>query len=244
MNGDLSLATLSLSTADVGVLLRPKTLQVTGRLGNLALSNDSLSYVVREEFKQIVSIEGQNFAEFRYQTFDPEEEGYAGVKSSVYLNAASIKLHFLEEPLQDIYLFLVKLAKLKGLYDAATQVAVQRASEIEVELLQFEVSVKTPIVVFPSDPERSPDVLVLRLGEITARNTPEAVVNKIAASLRGIQLVSNLYYSDKLSSLKIIDDIEITADIVQTSGIDRSQDTNYPDTQVGICNGSSNPRSC
>jgi vacuolar protein sorting-associated protein 13A/C len=222
-----NLATLSLSTADVAVLLRPNTLRVNGRLGSLALSNDSQLYAVRDEFNQIMSIEGQNFAEFRYQT---EEDSYTGIKSSVYLNTASIKFHFLEQPLHDIYLFVVKLAKFKGLYDAATQVAVQRASEIE--RMQFEVSVKSPIIVFPSDPTQSSDVVVMRLGEISARNTPEAMINKSAASLRGIQLVSQIYYEERLSVLKIIDDIDVTADIIQTSGIDRCLDNDYPDTQV------------
>ncbi|KAF5370222.1 hypothetical protein D9615_010080 [Tricholomella constricta] len=227
-----NLATLSLSTADVTVFLRPKTLRVTGRLGSLALSNDTQAYAIRKEFNQILSIEGQNFAEFRYQTFDPDEDSYAGFKSSVYLDAASVKLHFLEQPLRDIYLFLVKLAKLKGLYDAATQVAVQSAPTIE--RMQFEVSVKTPILVFPSDPATSRDVLVMKLGEITARNTSDPVVNKIAASLTGIQLVSVIFEDHQASILKIIENIDVTADVVQTTGINRGIDSEFPDTQVDI----------
>lgn len=230
IDGIDSLATLSLSTADVAVFLRPKTLRVTGRLGNLALRNDKQAYAIREDFNHILSIEGQNFAEFRYQTFDPDEDAYMGIKSTVYLKAASVKLHFLEEPLRDIYLFVVKLAKLKGLYDAATQVAVQRASEIE--RLQFEVSIKTPILVFPSSPTQSCDVLIMRLGEISARNTFETTVNKVAASLNGIQFVSILYKEGQASTLKIIDDVDVTAVIIQGSGIDRGMDHDYPDNQV------------
>lgn len=232
IHGNASLATLSLSTADVSVLVLPKTLQVGGRLGSLALSNDSASHTVRDEFKQILSIEGHNFADFRYQTFDPDDDTYTGIKSSVYLNAASVKFHFLEGPLHDICVFLLKLAKLKGLYDAATQVAVQRASEIE--RMQFEISVKTPIVIFPSDPSRSRDVLVLRLGEITAKNSYAGVVNTTTASLTGVQLVSNLYADDQSSVLKIVDDIDVNADVVQTGGIDRNKDSDYPDTQVSV----------
>jgi len=69
----------------------------TGRLGKaLLFSNDSRAEVALSNSKQIMSIEGDNFAEFRYQTFDPQEDHYAGIKSSVYLNAASVKFHFLE----------------------------------------------------------------------------------------------------------------------------------------------------
>jgi len=182
------------------------------------------------ELKQIMFIEGDNFAEFRYQTFDPQEVTYAGIKSSVYFSAGSVRFQFLDRPLRGIYLFMLKLAKLKGLYDAATQVAVQRASELE--RMQFEISVQTPILVFPSSDSHSEDTLVMRLGEINARNTSEVAVNKILASLRGIQLASTTYSDGVPSVLKIIDDIDITAEVTQTSGIDRSQDTDYPDTQV------------
>lgn len=233
MDGTSNLATLALSTADVLLLLRPNTMRITGRLGSLELTNESQSYKLLPEFQQILSIEGQNFAEFRYQTFDPAEESYAGVKSSVYLNAGSLKFHVLEGPLRDIFLFLIKLAKLKGLYDAATQVAVQRASEIE--RMQFEVSIKSPIVVFPSDPSSSLDVLVLRLGEVSANNSYQDTSNKTVASLRGIQLTSNLHGRERQpSSLKIIDDIEISAVITQTSGVDRTKDLEFPDTQVRL----------
>ncbi|PPQ80804.1 hypothetical protein CVT25_001929 [Psilocybe cyanescens] len=232
INESITLATLALSTADVTVLVRPKTLRVSGRLGNLTLTNDNQNYAILGDFNQLVSIDGKNFADFRYQTFDPEEDHYTGVKSSVYLNAASIKFHFVEQPLHDLYLFFSKLAKLKGLYDAATQVAVQRASEIE--RMQFEVSIKSPIVVFPSKSTSSSDTLVLRLGQIGARNNSEVLVNRISASLNGIQLASCLGRDGEKSTLKIIDDIDVSADIIQTSNIDRNQDTAYPDTQVAI----------
>lgn len=234
VNESTNLATLSLSTADVTVVVRPKALLVTGRLGSLALSNDSDMLHMRSEFNQLMSIEGENFAEFRYETFDPEDKNYAGVKSSISLSAGSIKLHFLEEPLHDIYLFLAKLAKLKGLYDAATQAAVQTASEMDTELLQFNISIKSPIIIFPSNPAQSSDMLVMRLGEVSAKNSCEGVVNKINASLRGIQLTSNLIHNKKVSVLKMIDDIDITADVLQTTAIDRTVQFEEPDTRVGV----------
>ncbi|KAL1739455.1 hypothetical protein HDZ31DRAFT_77584, partial [Schizophyllum fasciatum] len=149
-NGGVNLATLALSTADVFVLVRPKTLHVGGRLGSLSLSNDS-SFVVRTEYSQILSIEGENFADFQYQTFDPTEASYDGVKSLVVLNTASVKFQFLEGPLHGIYKFFVKLAKLKGLYDAATQAAVQSAPD--VERMQFKVkSSQDPKLPEPQGP--------------------------------------------------------------------------------------------
>ncbi|KAG6857562.1 hypothetical protein H0H87_000161 [Tephrocybe sp. NHM501043] len=227
-----SLTTLSLSTADVMVLLRPKTLRVSGRLGSLSLSNDSEDCTIREDFNHLISIEGSNFAEFRYQTYDPDEESYAGFKTSLSLTAASVKLHFLQQPLRDIYLFVVKLAKLKGLYDAATQAAVQTASTIE--RIQFEVSIKTPILVFPSDPSRLQDALVMKLGEISALNVSDSTVNKITASLSGVQLVSILHIDNQPSVLKMIENIDVNADIIQTTGTDQQTNPEYPDTRITI----------
>lgn len=228
----INIATLSLSTADVTVVVRPKSLLVSGRLGSLALSNDSEMHSIRTDFDQLMSIEGHNFAEFRYETYDPDDANYAGIKSSISLNAGSVKLHFLERPLHDIYLFLAKLSKLKGLYDAATHAAVQSASDMDTELLQFNISIKSPIVVFPSDPLRSSDMMVMRLGEVSAKNSCEGVINKISASLRGIQLISYLKHKENVFALKIIDDIDVTADVVQTAAIDRVVELEQPDTGV------------
>lgn len=207
-------------------------MRITGRLGSLALSDDRSVNVCRKEFKQILSIEGSNFAEFRYQTYDPEDEGYTGIKSAIYLSAGSLKVHFLEQPFHDMYLFVTKLAKLKILYDTARDAAVQRASEIE--RMQFEISVKTPIIAFPSDPARLPDVLTMRLGEVFANNSFDGDISRISASLNGLQLVSDLYYDGKLSTLKIVDDISIIADIYQRARIDRVQDEETPNTQVSL----------
>lgn len=203
---------------------------VTGRLGSLALSDDRPIDVSRPEFKQILSIEGHNFAEFRYRTYDPADEGFSGINSSIQLTTGSLKIHFLEEPLRDIYLFVTKLAQLKVLYDAARDAAVQRASEIE--RMHFDISVKTPIIIFPCDSTRNSDVLTMRLGEILARNSYDGDSSSITASLRGIQLVSEFYYDGNPSKLKIVDDIDIVADVLQTKGIDRSREVDFPDMQV------------
>ncbi|KAF7791866.1 hypothetical protein EIP86_002890 [Pleurotus ostreatoroseus] len=233
INEDVKIATLSMSTADVSILLYSNTMRINARLGSLSLSDDSALQTALPEFKQILSIEGDNFADFSYVTYDPnDKETYKGIKSAVYLAAGSLRVHYLEEPLHQVYLFLTKLAKLKGLYDAATVVAVQSVSEID--RMQFEVSIKSPIVVFPSDAERSPDVLTLRLGEFAAENSYEGMENKIAASLRGIRLSSTIHYEGQPSTLKMIDDIDANADVVQNGGVDRSKDLEKPDTQVSV----------
>ncbi|KAI0068196.1 hypothetical protein BV25DRAFT_1793389 [Artomyces pyxidatus] len=230
VNAEAKLATLSLSTADASVILQANTMGVHVRLGNLSLSDDTQVKVASPEFKKLMSIEGDRLAEFKYQTYDPQDkETYRGVKSSVSLTTASLKLHYLEQPLHDIYVFVMKLARLKGLYDAATEVAVQRASEIE--RMEFQISVQSPILVFPSDASRSSDTLIMRLGEITASNSYADGIPKTKASLKGIQLVSSIFYGGQASVLKMIDDIEIVTEIVQ--GGDANDELNTrPDAEV------------
>ncbi|CDO71578.1 hypothetical protein BN946_scf184911.g48 [Trametes cinnabarina] len=233
INDDVRIATLSLSTAYVAILLRANTMRINGRLGSLALNDDSPIQTAAPDFKQILSIEGDNFADFTYQTYDPEDrETYPGVKSSISLTTGSLKVHYLEHSLHDAYLFFMKLAKLKGLYDAATEAAVQKASEIE--RMQFNVSISTPIVVFPADAQRSLDVLTLRLGSLKAHNEYRNDDDRIVAGLHGIQLTSCLHYDDEPSVLKIVDDIDIDAEVTQSGHIDRTKDAIRPSTQVSV----------
>ncbi|KAI0321342.1 hypothetical protein OF83DRAFT_1274656 [Amylostereum chailletii] len=232
INGNLALATLALSTADARVSLRPNAMDVHVHLGTLSLTDDSQLDTALPEFKQLMSIEGDNLAEIRYQTFDPsDKENYKGIKSAINLTAASVKFHVLERPLHDLYVFLTKLAKLKGLYDTATQVAVQRASEIE--RMQFEISVKSPIIVFPANPTSSSSVLTMRLGEITAKNTYADDSLKTSASLRGLQLAHTAYHDQAPATLKLIEDIEIIAEINQPNN-PSSTEKPQPDTQVSL----------
>ncbi|KIP11945.1 hypothetical protein PHLGIDRAFT_21259 [Phlebiopsis gigantea 11061_1 CR5-6] len=232
-NEDIQVATLSLSTANGTILLHANTMQVNFRLGSLSLVDDSSLKTAVPAYKQILSIEGDDFADFRYQTFDSaDKDTYTGIKSSVYLATGSLRVHYLQEPLHQIYIFLIRLAKLKGLYDAATQAAAQSVAEIE--RMQFDVSIKSPILIFPSDPESSSDVLTLRLGEFAARNSYEDLTNKTSASLRGIRLSSTLLHDGESHTLKMIDDIDATANITQAGDIDRVQDLERPDIAVAI----------
>jgi vacuolar protein sorting-associated protein 13A/C len=229
-NAGSRIATLSLSTADASVLLSD-TMDVHVRLGSLSLSDDSGTETSSLDFKKLMFIAGDHLAEFRYVTFDPRNlETKRGINSSVSLAAASVAFHYLEQPLHDIYVFLLKLARLKGLYDTATEVAVQRASEIE--RMGFNISIKTPIIIFPSNPSSSRDSLTMRLGEITASNTYQGATPRTEASLSGMQLVSTIFYDGNPSTLKMIDDIAIAAEIIQSGN--SSGNAHRPDTEVNI----------
>ncbi|KAI0094888.1 vacuolar protein sorting-associated protein 13 [Irpex rosettiformis] len=232
-NGAIQIATLSFPTADVTVLLYASTMRIEGSLGSLSITDDSTLVTAESKFKELLSIEGENLVTFRYQTFNPgDKQTYTGIKSSVYLAAGSVRVHYLEEPLHELFVFLTQLAKLKGLYDAATEAAVQSVSDID--RMKYEISIQSPVIIFPSAPEHSRDALTLRLGEFSANNSYEGSLNKIKAALRGIRLSSTLVYDGKSAVLKMIDDIDASAEITQASDIDRSQDSERPDTQVSV----------
>ncbi|KAF8591826.1 vacuolar protein sorting-associated protein 13 [Ramaria rubella] len=233
INNASRLATLALSTANVSVKLLRDIMRINGTLGSLSLTDNSELKAHSGSLKQILSIEGDNLANFGYQTFDPNDKAtFRGVNSMVTLKSGALRFTYLEKPIGDIYNFIIKFAKLKGLYDAAAQVAAQRASEIQ--RMQFDISVQSPILVFPLSPTDSHDTFVMKLGEIAAHNSFEGSVIKTGASLKGIQLTSEMHYEEDVSRMKIMDDVEIIANVVQTSSINRSEDVDFPDSQIQI----------
>ncbi|KIM32678.1 hypothetical protein M408DRAFT_326439 [Serendipita vermifera MAFF 305830] len=233
MNLGSNIATLDLSKAAVSLLIRGDTLRVAGRLEDISIIDEVSSVPQDSQFKYILQREGDHFADFSYETFDPADtETFEGVNSVVTLRTSALKFNFLEQPLHEVYEFVLKLARLKGLYDAATQAAAQSVSEIT--RMRFDVLIKSPIIVFPKNPVTSSDALVLKLGEITARNRYEGPLATTEASLQGIGLTSQTYSQEKISTLKMIDDVLITATVLQTEGVDHISKPDVPDTKVLI----------
>ncbi|KAF8761669.1 Vacuolar protein sorting-associated protein [Rhizoctonia solani] len=231
MNGK-KIGTLVLPSANVEVLLRPGSMLVEAKLGQLSLSDDSDTPVCSKEFKQLLAIEGEDLANFKYETFDPTDPDFDGINSSIHLRAGSLKLTFAEEPLRDLYDFLVKFARLKSLYDSATQAAVQRAAEISK--MKFDVVVQSPILIFPCNATASEDVMIMKLGEIAASNKYEGDDGCINAGLRGIRLSSKLSDGSERHRLRVMEDVDITASIQQYANVDRNAHPNKPDTYIDI----------
>lgn len=233
-NDEDRFALLALPSADVAILLRAGTLRVGARLGNLSIEDLSKIPVVDPGFKKLLTIEGGELADFSYETFDPtDEETFPGYNSSVLLRAGSFKFTFMEQPVRSLYAWAIKFAKMKAVYDAASQAAVQRASE--VTRMHYDVVVKTPIIVLPRDGIESPDQLVLRLGEIVAKNEYLGDVNDTAtinAGLRGINVQSVLTVDDETATLQMVNDVEITAKIKQAGGVHHRSDPKQADSQV------------
>nr|XP_018267277.1 vacuolar protein sorting-associated protein vps13 [Kwoniella dejecticola CBS 10117]OBR89435.1 vacuolar protein sorting-associated protein vps13 [Kwoniella dejecticola CBS 10117] len=233
-NNGNKFALLGLPSADVALLLRAGTLRIGARLGNITLEDLSDGSVADPAFKKLLAIEGEELADFSYETFDPtDKETFPGYNSSVHLRTGSLKFTFMEGPVRDLYTWALKFARMKAIYDAAQQAAVQRASE--VTRMHFDIVIKTPIIVLPRDGLTSNDVLILRLGEVIAKNeylNDPNDTSTIDASLHGISVASEITVDGKKGQLQMVDDVAITAAIRQAGGSSHRSDPHHADTEI------------
>ncbi|KAJ9635099.1 Vacuolar protein sorting-associated protein 13 [Coniosporium tulheliwenetii] len=223
-NDGIRLATLSLNTADVGVFLMGKTMRVGAKLGNLSLIDDVNQGVSPESsLRQLLAIQGEQLADFSYETFDEESEAYPGYDSSVYLRLGSLKVNFITEPFRKIMEFAVKFGKMQAIFNAARQAAANQASQVQerASKMRLDIVVNTPIVVFPrmvitDNPER--DLVTAYLGEIYANNEfvplddskGSDTANKLNTGIRNIRLTSLFHYEDdKKEELELIDKVDL-----------------------------------
>ena len=222
-NDGIRLATLSLNSANVGIFISGGSMRVGARLGNISLLDDVNQGASKDSpLRQLLTIQGDELADFKYQTFDKEDESYPGYDSKVFLRSGSIKINFLEEPFRKIIGFAVKFGQMQAIFNAARQAAANQATQIQESesRMVFDVLVKTPILVFPRVmvADRPRDLITAYLGEIYASNKFEAVSkeedallgNKISAGIRNVHLTSQFHYEDdKSEELEIIDKVDL-----------------------------------
>ena len=208
-NDGVRLATLSLNTADVGIFLVGASMLIQSRIGSLTLVDDVNQGASEDsDIRRLLTIEGDNFADFKYETFDPESDTYPGYDSEVYLRSGSIKINFMEEPYRKIINFLVKFGKMQAIFNAARQAAANQANQLQknASRMRLDVVVKTPIVVFPRVmlDDRTRDTITAHLGEIYAKNEfvpmdegkDSPAVNVISTGVRNIRLTSKFHFED------------------------------------------------
>lgn len=244
-NDGMRLATLSLHKADTGIFLRGKTMRISSRLGDLSLVDDvNLGVSEDSNLRKLVTIQGDELADFRYETFDSSNtKAYPGYDSSIFLRAGSVKVNFVEEPFRKIVDFLVKFGKMQALYNAARQAAANQANQIQQSpsRFKFDIIVKTPIVVFPrlvipGRPKR--DLITAYLGEIYAQNKfaplddseNSLIAMKISTGIRNIRLTSDFHYpDDKSEELEMIDAVDLTFNITHA---EHQNGVKRPDTEI------------
>ncbi|KAK0532867.1 Vacuolar protein sorting-associated protein 13 [Tilletia horrida] len=233
------LATLTLSTADVAVMLRGPTIRVAARLGSLSLLDNVDRKLADPDFRMLLTIQGDELADFTYETFDSNDlQTYPGYDSSIWLRTGSLRFTFTEEPVRELLRFFAKFAQMKAVYDAATTAASAQASQLQqrVTKMHYDVIIKTPIVVLPRNAS-STDAITANLGEIYAHNTFPSqddghVVTKIEAGLRHIRLASRLHHDDHVHHVQMIDDVNILVDMTHEDHLDHKNSSADADTQI------------
>lgn len=222
-NDGVRLATLSLNSGDVGIFLDAGTMQIKARLGSLSLVDDVNQGAPEDSpLRRLVAIEGDDLADFKYQTYDSSRTDYPGYDSGIYLRSGSIKVNFMEEPFRKIMEFGVKFGKMQAIFNAARQAAANQATQVQqsAQKMHFDVVIKTPIVVFPRAmvDDRPRDLLTAYLGEIYAKNRFVGVqgqddgilVNKLSAGIRHIRLTTEFHYEDgQAQELEMIDAVDL-----------------------------------
>ncbi|GFF41445.1 vacuolar protein sorting-associated protein 13 [Aspergillus udagawae] len=242
-NDGVRLGTLSLNTADVGINLVGRSMLIQSRIGSLTLIDDvNTGAAATSDLRRLLTIEGDNFADFKYETFDPESTNYPGYDSEVYLRSGSIKINFLEEPYRKIINFLVKFGKMQAIFNAARQAAANQANQLQenASKMRFDVVVKTPILVFPGTvrPDRPRDTVTAHLGEIYAKNTfvpldehmESPAVNLISSGIRNIRLTSKFHFGeDVVEELEMIQKVNLDFSICY---LEHQKNNPRPDMEI------------
>jgi len=235
-NNGTRLATGNLSHGNMDILLFNEKLQVKAKFGNFVLTNDmhnNLPYHLRKTSKTLLSMEGDELADFRFETFSPNDTNYPGYDQLLFFRMGSARMNFLEEPVQQVLHFLSTFAEMKSVYDRARQAAIESAQQLQqaVTKLHFDFLIKSPVIEFPGATSKSASsIIVARLGEISATNSfkddhsTQGYLNMIKAQITSISLsskpASQLVDLDDTpkNQLSIINDIDLTFDIEFSDG--------------------------
>jgi vacuolar protein sorting-associated protein 13A/C len=192
--------------------------------------------------RQLVSIQGDDLADFRYETFEKDADSYPGYDNEVFLRSGSIKINFVTEPFRKIAEFGVKFGKMQAIFNAARLAAANQATKVQETAgkMHFDILIKTPIVAFPrmvitDSPER--DLVTAYLGEIYANNkfvpvegSESEKSNQLSAGIHNIRLTSTFHYPDNQSEeLEMIDQVNIDFRINQ---VEHKAGRPRPDSEI------------
>jgi vacuolar protein sorting-associated protein 13A/C len=233
------LSTGELSHGNITILMDPNSLEVEGKLRNFTLSDDVSSLETIESTSQkktapiyIISIDGDELADFVYKTYDPLTATFPGYHQLLKLNMGAVKV-VLSDALKSTMDFLTQFLIMKVVYDAARNAAIENAqnNQNNQNRFHFDIQIKSPVVILPGSTEDSLD-LTAHLGEIRARNEFKKLVrveeipnfkqvdiNQISCGLFNISLHSTNTSNGFTSS--ITDDLSIALEIelIEETGV-------------------------
>lgn len=229
------LATLALSAADVSVLLNGPTMRVSARLGNLSLDDDSQGST-DSAFRSLLRIEGDELADFQYETFERGDPTYPGHDSKVWLRSGSLHFTVVDETLHRLLIFMNQFAKMKAVMDRAGEAAKQASETAQAQTkMHIDILIRTPVVIFPRD-HASSDRLRANLGEISVHNefsgSDERPITKYIAGLHNVRLTSDFYHDGNCHTLQVLEDVNVDVVAANFANLDRKTELQAPDNDV------------
>lgn len=254
----LRLGTVELSVGDLIIKLEPNTIEVNGKFGDLTLSDDTvgsnsgtveaLNSPASETF--IISIVGDELADFTYKTYDPQSSNYPNYNQEFILRMGAIHL-LLTDSVKPTLSFLQEFLEMKAVYDAARNAAVETAQQYQENMnrFHFDILIKSPVLTLPLGEDKESEKIIANLGEIRAENNfitmdlrdknnlleqrlvPAAQIKcgLYDISLRSLSKVLNESHQLVEYTLPIIDDLDISFDIKSPED---PKDTSSPGSQI------------
>lgn len=214
----IKLATLQLSTADIKVLVLPEELEVNGKLGALTLHDESNQGSARDSiFRRLISIEGDNLAEFTYKSLDAQNNSEP-YDSFVEFVTGSMTINFVEDAFGKIFNYLSKFQRMKAIYDSAREAAIDQANLIDnANKIKMNFLVRAPKIYFPKlidAHDKKFDVVVAELGELYLANVFEkkgdVTHNIMSAGLRKVNLSSTFHFEEIEQLGKMVNDLDVS----------------------------------
>ncbi|EAZ62765.2 vacuolar sorting [Scheffersomyces stipitis CBS 6054] len=215
----LKLATLKLSTADISVFLVPEEMEVNGKLGALSLHDEINQGSPRDSLlRNLISMEGDNLAEFVYKTFDREISANT-YNTFISFNTGAIAINFVESSLNRILSYLSQFLKMKAIYDKARDAAINQAGQIDdANKIKFDLLIKAPTIIFPTLVKNSNmlyDTVSASLGELYAYNefkeSNGIMKNIISTGIRKVNLLSLFHFEKNCrQKSKIVDNFDVS----------------------------------
>lgn len=227
------LATLTLSTASVQLVLLPEEMDVSGTLGALTLIDDQGD----GRFKNLISIEGNKLVQFEYRTFDPITN-HNCYDSFLKFRVGSLNVNFVETVFTKIATFLNRFLEMKVIYDTARLATINQVNQLEESSrMKFDIVVQAPIVVLQrpgSLDGPNVETITARLGELYGSNSFDGAdtnsKNLIQLGIRNVALTSDFLLSDgKKQVSDIIKDVDVSIRVVYD---DQCTDVQLPTFKV------------
>ncbi|KAJ2002023.1 Vacuolar protein sorting-associated protein 13, partial [Coemansia thaxteri] len=105
----------------------------------------------------LLYIQGDELADFRYETFDPKSPSFPGHNAAIKLRLGAAHLAFIERPIRELMLFGSRFSAMHGLFEAARQAAAYGTTQLTEEMMggtqkyHFDVVMSAPVISFPRD---------------------------------------------------------------------------------------------